>query len=63
MIHKQVEDENVFLHPIGWFLLEQDIIKATKGGVISRLECLGIAAVIYILMQKLSGEHWNTLMT
>ena len=34
--------------PVGWFLLEQDIIKASKGGVISKSECLGIAAELNI---------------
>ena len=52
MIRKQVEDEKYvpppYKVPIGWFLLEQDIIKATKGGVIGSLECLGIAAVVNI---------------
>ena len=52
MIRKQVEYEKCvpppYKIPIGWFLLEQDIIKATKGGVISRLECLGITAVLNI---------------
>ena len=36
--------------------MEQDIIKATKGGVISRLECLGIAAVLNIDAKALRGE-------
>ena len=47
MIRKQVEDEKCvplpYKIPIGWFLLEQDIIKATKGDLISRVECFGIA--------------------
>ena len=60
MIHKQVEDEKF---PIGWFLLEQDIIKATKEGVISRVECHGIAAVLNIDAKALRGalEYFDDL--
>ena len=65
-IRKQVEDEKcvppLYKIPIGWFLLEQDIIKATKGGVISRLECLGIAAVLNIDAKAL-GAALEYLMT
>ena len=39
LIRKHVEDKKCapppYKIPIGWFLLEQDIIKASKGGVIS----------------------------
>ena len=52
MICKQVEDQKCvpppYQIPIGWFLLEQDIIKATMGDMISREECFGIAAVLNI---------------
>ena len=67
MIRKQVEDEKCvpppYKIPIGWFLLEQDIIKATKGGVISRLECLGIAAVLNIDPKALGAalEYFDDL--
>ena len=51
-IRKQIEDKKnappPYKIPIGWFLLEQDIIKASKGGVISKSECLGIAAPLNI---------------
>ena len=51
-IRKQIEDKKnappPYKIPIGWFLLEQDIIKATKGGVISKSECLSIAAPLNI---------------
>ena len=52
MIRKQIEDKKnappPYKIPIGWFLLEQDIIKASKRGVISKSECLGIAALLNI---------------
>ena len=51
-IRKQIEDKRnappPYKIPIGWFLLEQDITKASKGGVISKSECLGIAAPLNI---------------
>ena len=49
--------------PIGWFLLEQNIIKATKGGVISRVECLGVAAVLNIDAKALGAalEYFDDL--
>ena len=59
MLRKQVEDEKCvpppYKIPIGWFLLEHNIIKANKGGVISRLERLGIAAVLNIDAKALRG--------
>ena len=67
MIRKQVEDEKCvpppYKIPIGWFLLEQDIVKATKGGVISKLECLGIAAVLNIDAESLKAalEYFDDL--
>ena len=67
MIRKQVEDEKCvpppYKIPIGWFLLEQDIVKASKGGVISRLECLGIAAVLNIDVKALRAalEYFDDL--
>ena len=52
MIREQVEDKTgappPYRVPIGWFLLEQDITKSAKGGVISRKECLAIAAILNI---------------
>ena len=65
MIHKQVEDEkiNVFLHCTRFPTDEQDIIKATKGGVFSRVECLGIAAVLNINAKALRAalEYFDDL--
>ena len=67
MIRKQVEDEKCvpppYKIPIGWFLLAQDIIKATEGGVISRVECLGIAAVLNIDAKALRAvlEYFDDL--
>ena len=52
LICKQVEDKKCapppYKIPIGWFLLEQDIIKASKGGVISKKQCLDIASVLNV---------------
>ena len=57
VIRKQIEDKKnaptPYKIPIGWFLLEQDIIKASKGGVISKSECLGIAALLNINAEAL----------
>ena len=51
-VRKQIEDKTnappPYKIPIGWFLLEQDIIKASEGGVISKTECLGIASLLNI---------------
>ena len=69
MICKQIEDKKYapppYKIPIGWFLLEQGIIKLSKGGVISRAECLGIAAVLGINAEALTAalKMPNTLMT
>ena len=58
-IRKQIEDKRndppPYKIPIGWFLLEQDIIKASKGGVISKSECLGIAAPLNINGEALTA--------
>ena len=58
-VRKQIEDKKnappPCKIPIGWFLLEQDIIKASKGGVISRTECLGIAALLNINGEALTA--------
>ena len=52
LIRKQVQDKKYAPSPhkipIGWFLLEQDIIKASKGGVISKKQCVGIASILNI---------------
>ena len=67
MIRKQVEDEKCvpppYKIPIGWFLLEQDIIKATKGDMTSRVECFGIAAVLNTDAKALRGalEYFDDL--
>ena len=49
--------------PIGWFLLEQDIIKLAKGGVISKKECLSIAALLNINAEALKTalEYFDNL--
>ena len=51
-IRKQIEDKKnappPYKIPISWFLLEQDIITASWGGVISKSECLGLAALLNI---------------
>ena len=58
-IRKQIEDKDStplpYKIPIGWFLLEQDIIKASKGGLISKAECLGIAASLNINAEALTA--------
>ena len=58
-IRKQIEDKKnappPYKIPIGWFLLEQDIIKVSKGGVISKSECLGIAAPLNINGEALTA--------
>ena len=59
LIRKQVEDKKCapppFKIPIGWFLLEQDIIKASNGGVISKKQCIGIASILNIDAEALSA--------
>ena len=59
MIRKAIEDKKSapphYKIPIGWFLLEQDIIKASKEGVISKSECLSIAAVLNINAEALTA--------
>ena len=67
MIREQVEDKMCapppYRVPIGWFLLEQDITKSAKGGVISRKECLAIAAILNINEEALSAalEYFHDL--
>ena len=67
MIRKQIEDKKnappPYKIPIGWFLLEQDIIKASKEGVISKSECLGIAALLKINAEALKAalEYFDDL--
>ena len=67
MIRKQIEDKKYapppYKIPIGWFLLEQGIIKSSKEGVISRTECLGIAAVLGINTEALTAalEYFDDL--
>ena len=53
----------MFLHCTRFPMDEQDIIKATKGGVISRVECFGIAAVLNIDAKALRAEleYFNDL--
>ena len=66
-IRKQIEDKECgpppYKIPVGWFLLEQGIIKASKGGVISRTECLGIAAALGINAEALTAalEYFDDL--
>ena len=58
-IRKQVEDKQCapppYKIPVGWFLLEQDIIKASNGGVISKKQCIGIASILNIDAEALSA--------
>ena len=58
-IRKHIEDKESapppYKIPIGWFLLEQDIIKASKGGLISKTACLGIAASLIINAEALTA--------
>ena len=67
MIRKQIEDKKCapppYKIPIGWFLLEQNIIKASKGGVISKTDCLGIATALGINAEALTAalEYFNDL--
>ena len=66
-IRKQIEDKKnappPYKIPIGWFLLEQDIIKASKGGVICKSECLGLAALLNINGEALTAalEYFDDL--
>ena len=66
-IRKQIEDKVCapppYMIPIGWFLLEQDIIKTSKGGLISKTECLGIAAFLNINAEALTAalEYFDNL--
>ena len=59
LIRKQVEDKKCapppYKIPIGWFLLEQDIIKASKGGVISKKQCISIASLLNIHAEPLTA--------
>ena len=59
LIRKQVEDKKCapppYKIPIGWFLLEQDIIKASSGGVISKKQCIGIASILNIDAEALTA--------
>ena len=66
MIRKQIENKKCappHKIPIGWFLLEQDIIKLAKGGVISKKECLSIAALLNINAEALKAalEYFDNL--
>ena len=66
-IRKQIEDKKnappPYKIPIGWFLLEQDIIKASKKGVICKRECLGLAALLNINAEALEAalEYFDDL--
>ena len=59
MMRKQIEDKKCapppYKIPIGWFLLQQNTIKASKDGVISRTACLGIAAALGINVEALTA--------
>jgi len=67
MIRKLVEDKRrappPYKVPVGWFLLEQDITKSAKGGVISRKECLAIASILDIDKEALNAalEYFDSL--
>ena len=59
LIRKHVKDKKCAPSPfkilIGWFLLEQDIIKVSNGGVISTKQCIGIASILNIDGEALSA--------
>ena len=59
LIRKQVEDKKCapppYKIPIGWFLLEQDIIKASNGAVISKKQCISIASLLNIDAEALTA--------
>ena len=59
MLRKVVDDKKSapphYKIPVGWFLLEQDIIKASKGGVISKSDCLSIATILNINAETLQA--------
>ena len=67
LIRTQVEDKKCapppYKIPIGWFLLEQDIIKASKGGVISKKQCISIASILNIDAEALTAalKYFNDL--
>ena len=67
LIRTQVEDKKCapppYKIPIGWFLLEQDIIKASKGGVISKKQCFSIASLLNIDAEALTAalKYFNDL--
>jgi len=67
MIRKLVEDKRrappPYKVPVGWFLLEQDITKSAKGGVISKKECLAIASILNIDKEALNAalEYFDSL--
>ena len=58
-LYKMLSAPPPYKIPIGWFLLEQDIISAAKGGVISKSECLGLSCVLVISL-ALSWRHLTT---
>ena len=65
-IRKQIENKKCappHKIPIGWFLLEQDIINSAKGCVISKKECLNIAALLNINAEALNTalEYFDDL--
>ena len=66
-IRKQIEDKEdappPYKIPIGWFLLERDIINSAKGGVISKKGCLSIAALLNINAEALKAalEYFDNL--
>ena len=67
MIRKQIEDKKCapppYKIPVGWFLLEQNIIKALKDGVITRTACQGIPAALGINAEALTAalEYFDDL--
>ena len=67
LICSQVEGENSapppYKIPVGWFLLEQDIISASKEGVISKKKCLAVATILSINAKALTAalEYFDNL--
>ena len=66
-IRKQIEDKEdappPYKIPIGWFLLERDIINSAKGGVISKKWCLSIATLLNMNAEALKAalEYFDNL--
>ena len=67
IIRKHIEDKKCappsYKIPIGWFLLEQDVLNSATGGVISKTECLRIALTLNMNAEALKAalEYFDNL--